>query len=252
MGTCETHLVKMEGDSDVLEVVMRPDCRIFIEQVSAFADLVVFTAARSHYAAAICSLLDPFQHHFEAVLSREHTLVAQRHVYIKDLSRLGRDLKRTILVDNSAYGCATATLRPVLRSGTIGRGRARGGGGGGSGDGPSRAAHPACLHLPDVRVRHVTALTALGEGAPSRRPCCMAAALGAHRLLGRLVTQVHSAAGQRAASVIVSGRGGRQPPAAGSTADAPLAAPCRRRAAGPCPGVWHASVVPDQGAHGRR
>ena len=111
MGTCETHLIKMKGlDSDILEVVMRPDVRLFLEHLSSIAEVIVFTAARAHYADAICSLLDPFQMHFSDVLSREHTLVVRRHVYVKDLSTLGRDLRRTILIDNSAYGCGISSL----------------------------------------------------------------------------------------------------------------------------------------------
>lgn len=103
--TCETHLIRVNpNDKEIFEVRVRPNVRQFIEQVSRFAEVCVFTAGKEQYARAVCSLLDPFQLHFSAILSRESTIRINSTLFIKDLSRLGRNLERVVLIDDSAHG----------------------------------------------------------------------------------------------------------------------------------------------------
>jgi len=60
---------------------------------------VVFTAGVSKYAHAVLDLLDPTGI-CTGRLCREHCTV-YRGNYVKDLNRLGRDIRHCIIVDNS-------------------------------------------------------------------------------------------------------------------------------------------------------
>lgn len=91
------------------------------------------------YADPVADLLDKWGA-FRARLFRE-SCVFHRGNYVKDLSRLGRDLRRIIIVDNSP---ASYIFHPdnAVRTlgGRLGAGAVLRGGGGGS---PSAAALPA-------------------------------------------------------------------------------------------------------------
>ena len=63
-------------------------------------ELVVFTASLSKYAEPLVDKLDPKGLCFFR-LFREHCTMING-AFVKDLKRLGRDLNRTIIVDNLA------------------------------------------------------------------------------------------------------------------------------------------------------
>lgn len=63
-----------------------------------YYELVVFTAGLKDYADYILNDLDR-QHYISHRLYRDHTKLKQG-VYCKDLSDLGRDLKKIIIIDN--------------------------------------------------------------------------------------------------------------------------------------------------------
>ena len=65
----------------------------------ASLQVVLFTASLSKYADPVTDLLDP-QGICKHRLFRQHC-VFHRGTYVKDLSRLGRDLAHTVIVDNS-------------------------------------------------------------------------------------------------------------------------------------------------------
>jgi CTD small phosphatase-like protein 2 len=65
-----------------------------------YYEIIVFTAASQDYADFILNVLDPEHHLILHRLYRQHTLVTDEGIYLKDLSRLGRDLSKTIIVDN--------------------------------------------------------------------------------------------------------------------------------------------------------
>lgn len=67
-------------------------------------ELVVFTASLSKYANPLMDLLDK-NRVVRARLFREHC-VQHDGSYVKDLSRLGRSLRSTIIVDNSPHAYA--------------------------------------------------------------------------------------------------------------------------------------------------
>jgi Dullard-like phosphatase family protein len=85
------------GDSRVL---VRPGCDSFLKRMSAEYEIVIFTAAQQDYADWVINQLDQGSW-VSARLYRQHT-VASGSFFLKDLSKLGRDLSKVIIIDNVA------------------------------------------------------------------------------------------------------------------------------------------------------
>mmetsp|Transcript_32557 Transcript_32557/g.56339 ORF Transcript_32557/g.56339 Transcript_32557/m.56339 type:complete len:330 (-) Transcript_32557:3-992(-) len=85
---------------DEAEVLVRPFCCEFLAEMSQYYEIVVFTAGLQDYADWVLDQLDT-EHYIKHRLYRHHT-VQEGNVYLKDLSRTGRDLASTIIVDNVA------------------------------------------------------------------------------------------------------------------------------------------------------
>ncbi|CAD8160227.1 unnamed protein product [Paramecium octaurelia] len=80
------------------QFLVRPYAEEFLEKLSKYYELVIFTAAQSDYANFIIDIIDK-QKVVTARLYREHTCYKD-NIYLKDLSILGRSLERVIIVDN--------------------------------------------------------------------------------------------------------------------------------------------------------
>ena len=91
------HYVDAGENSNLL---VRPGSRDFLKEMAKYYEIVIFTAALQDYADWAIDIIDDDQV-IKHRLYRQHT-IPSGHTFLKDLERLGRDLSRTIILDNVA------------------------------------------------------------------------------------------------------------------------------------------------------
>ena len=91
--------IDIENQTHDIHVLIRPGVQTFLQRLSKLYEIVIFTASVSKYADPLLDILDK-ENYCSFRLFREHcTLMGM--TYIKDLNKLGRDLKDVVIVDNS-------------------------------------------------------------------------------------------------------------------------------------------------------
>ena len=91
------HFVDMGPDSYFL---IRPGAQDFLEEMNKYYEIVVFTAGMKDYADWVLDQLDT-ERFIKHRLYRHH--VRQNGVYlVKDLDKIGRNIRKTLIVDNVA------------------------------------------------------------------------------------------------------------------------------------------------------
>jgi CTD small phosphatase-like protein 2 len=78
--------------------MVRPGVNKFLTELSKYYEIVIFTAALSDYADWILNSIDR-KKTISHRLYRQHTK-RRKNYAIKDLNLLGRDLSKTIIIDN--------------------------------------------------------------------------------------------------------------------------------------------------------
>ncbi|XP_041663268.1 uncharacterized protein LOC121522714 isoform X1 [Cheilinus undulatus] len=91
--------VEIDGTVHQVYVLKRPHVDEFLKRMGEMFECVLFTASLSKYADPVSDLLDKWGA-FRSRLFRE-SCVFHKGNYVKDLSRLGRDLNKVIIIDNS-------------------------------------------------------------------------------------------------------------------------------------------------------
>ena len=81
------------------KIMIRPYLYDFLKNIKKYYELIIFTAATQDYADPIINAIEKEEKYFDHRLYRMHTIIIDND-FVKDLSKLGRDLNRTIIVDN--------------------------------------------------------------------------------------------------------------------------------------------------------
>lgn len=102
-GLMRSYVVGKGGplNADGVFVVERPGLREFLASLCQVAEVVLFTAGLEDYARPIVEAIDPDGVLFTACLYRPATIESKYYQCVKDMSRLGRPLARTVLVDDT-------------------------------------------------------------------------------------------------------------------------------------------------------
>ena len=81
------------------KIMIRPFLYDFLKSIKKDFELIIFTAATQDYADPIINAIEKDEKYFDYRLYRIHTTIIDND-FVKDLSKLGRDLNKTIIVDN--------------------------------------------------------------------------------------------------------------------------------------------------------
>ena len=79
--------------------IPRPGLDKFLTEINKLYEIIVFTSATQSYADSILDSIDKNNIYFEKRLYRQHTVFIN-DTFVKDLSKLGRDLSKIIILDN--------------------------------------------------------------------------------------------------------------------------------------------------------
>ena len=91
--------IDIENKIHDIHVLIRPGIQNFLKKLAKLYEIVIFTASVSKYAEPLLDIIDK-NNYFSHRLFREHCSM-MGITYIKDLKKLGRDLKDVVIVDNS-------------------------------------------------------------------------------------------------------------------------------------------------------
>ena len=93
------HLISPE--KGIGEIHLRPGLEHFLDVIKNYYEIIVFTSGTRDYADKVLDIIElkTGKKIFDARLYREHTTCIGNK-FIKDLSKIGRDLSKTLIVDN--------------------------------------------------------------------------------------------------------------------------------------------------------
>ena len=80
-------------------ITLRPGLRNFLNDMSRYYELIIFTTSLQEYADGVLSVIEKDRKYFAYKLYRQHAHFVNNK-YIKNLSLIGRDLSKTIIVDD--------------------------------------------------------------------------------------------------------------------------------------------------------
>jgi len=92
--------VIFNGENYKVYMKMRPGMVQFLEAAAEQFEVVVFTASQQCYADKLLNLVDPDRRLIHHRLFRHHCVNVEGN-FVKDLRVLGRDLAKTVIIDNS-------------------------------------------------------------------------------------------------------------------------------------------------------
>ena len=106
---CDTFLTISFAEGYELEagINLRPYAKECLKELSQHYELIVFTASHESYANRVVDYIDPNHEFIQHKLSREHCVLTNDGIFIKDLRVIGnRNIEEMLIVDNAAYSFA--------------------------------------------------------------------------------------------------------------------------------------------------
>ncbi|XP_058493758.1 CTD small phosphatase-like protein 3 [Solea solea] len=97
-----TFLTVFQDHQYKVHMILRPHVKEFLQSMAKVYELFVYTCAKKEYAEKILDILDPQRKLFRHRLYQDDCACVLGH-YIKDLSVLGRDLSKTVVLDNAPH-----------------------------------------------------------------------------------------------------------------------------------------------------
>ena len=77
----------------------RPNLFSFLNEIKPFYELISFTSASKEYGQPIINEIELKKKYFDYNFFREHSIICGND-FVKDISRIGRDMKKIIIIDN--------------------------------------------------------------------------------------------------------------------------------------------------------
>ena len=77
----------------------RPGLFQFLSDIQPYYELMTFTSASKEYAQPIINEIESKNKYFDFNFFREHSIISGND-FVKDISRIGRDMKKIIIIDN--------------------------------------------------------------------------------------------------------------------------------------------------------
>ncbi|PKA67091.1 Mitochondrial import inner membrane translocase subunit TIM50 [Apostasia shenzhenica] len=104
----------VEGKQKVNHVTVfeRPGLREFLQKISEFAELVLFTAGLEGYARPLVDQID-VDNRFSRRFYRPATISTEYREHVKDLLCISRDLSRLVIVDNNPFSFLLQPLNGI-------------------------------------------------------------------------------------------------------------------------------------------
>ena len=96
--------IELDGEFHDIHVLVRPGVKEFLQNMGKIYEIVIFTASVSKYADPLLDIIDK-EKNCKFRLFREHCTTVNA-CYIKEIQKLGRDLKDVVIVDNSPLSYA--------------------------------------------------------------------------------------------------------------------------------------------------
>jgi len=106
--------IELEDELHDIHVMVRPGVKEFLENMGKIYEIVIFTASVSKYADPLLDIIDK-EKYCKFRLFREHCTPINT-CYVKEIKKLGRDLKDVVIVDNSpmSYALNPENGLPIL------------------------------------------------------------------------------------------------------------------------------------------
>ena len=78
---------------------LRPFLIEFLEEVSFYYELIIFTTSTEYFSKPIINAIEEYKKYFDFIFYREYAIIVGND-FVKDLTRIGRPLDSTVIVDN--------------------------------------------------------------------------------------------------------------------------------------------------------